>query len=380
MLRFDSPKQSLARAAARKAARRDLEPGRPLVRRTPFQRRLVAGHRAAKHARLERAAAEARPHKQELAEIKRHLKWRNKEITEANRKLPEVAKKLEALHPTQVLARLPLPIYVFLQGLFALVEYPLIHVAFIRLPVDDRTIKLVSILVGCVLVAGMHVLGRAAAHVVRAEGERLESRRDWLIHVWVLGAGLLFYLVVVIALAVVRASEISAIGALFDGFGERHPGWLGVGLGFLQAISLAGSFYLAYLHARSSEGRAIRVELRALDQRIEKAKRQLEELETRRDRILVTLAAIDEETRYHLERLLRHHEHVESEYLAILARELEEPPLPVADWDADVDSRDLAPTTPPSHGRKKVSTNGHRSTKGARKTVRAAISELDRKE
>src|SRR5438128_555741 len=132
------------RKAARKAARRDLESRQPPRGPTPFQWQLVAGYRASKARRLEEAAAEARAHPEELAEVERRL---------ANR-----AKTQDGLQPSQLAARISLPVYLFLQALFAAVEYPLIHIAFTRLPVDDGTIKAISLLVGCVLVAGMHVL------------------------------------------------------------------------------------------------------------------------------------------------------------------------------------------------------------------------------
>lgn len=364
------------RMSARKAARRDLQSGQPLVRRTPFQCQAVAAYRMAKETRLEEAAIETRTLKEKLAEIERRIRWRVKEVKEATRKLGELAKKLTVLHPTQLLAWFNIWTYLLLQGLFAVVEYPLIRIAFTRLPVSDGTIRLISILVGCVLVAGMHVFGGVAARAVPAEGECLEGRRDWLLHVAVLSAGLLFYVGVVIGLAVVRGSEISAVGEVFHGFGERHPGWLGVALAFLQAISLTGSFYVAYQHTRGAYWRAIKAEMAVLERRIEETERQIEELESHRDRLVIGLAATEEETAHHLERLLRFHEYLEAEYLAVLGRELTLPPLPVADWDADVDPGDSPASRRLS---RKTATNGHRDTKAARERARA-LRDSDRKE
>lgn len=378
------PLRVMRRAAslrvARKAARRDLESRQPLVRRTPFQRETVAAYRAAKAAGVEDDAVKTRSLKEQLAEIGRRIRWRIKQVKDASAKLPEVAKKLETLHPTQLLARINTWVYLLLQSLFALAEYPLVKIAFRRLPVDDGTIRLISILVGCVLVAGMHVLGGVAARTVQAEGERLEGRRNWHLHVAVLSAGVVFYVGVVVALGVVRASEISGVGELLNGAGQRHPGWLGVALAALHAISLAASFVLAYWHARGAEWRAIKAEMDALEQRIEEAERQLEDLEASRDRIHVTLAESEAETANYLERLLRFHEHLEAEYLAILARELEVPPLAVANWDADADATESVHDA----GRRAVSNaarnNGRGNTKAARRNVRAAVSDIDRKE
>src|SRR5439155_255661 len=80
-------------------------------------------------------------------------------------------------------------------------EYPLLRLSLVRLPVDDRTIKIIAILIGATLVAGVHVLGLAASRLVQAEGDRIESRRDWFVHRAVVTFGAGFYAVVIAALA-----------------------------------------------------------------------------------------------------------------------------------------------------------------------------------
>jgi len=169
---------------------------------------------------------------------------------------------------------------------------------------------------------------------VRAEGERTEGRRDWQIHRAVFAVGVLLVTGVVAWLGLLRASEIAAVSRQFSGRGISHPSWLGAALGLLHALVLLSAFYLAYQRARGDELRDVEAEIAELAVERATAEIALEKLERQRVRLLVRIDTLDERTELRLERILRLHQHEGADYLAILRRELPEPPHAIADWAA----------------------------------------------
>jgi hypothetical protein len=320
------------RGSGRKAARRDLEAGFPLGDQTAFQDGLVANHEESVANENERAATERQAPLIEHADVESELGWREAEVDDLNTRIGDAEGRRIRLPKVRQAQQVALSVYLMLLTLFAVAEYPLLRLSFTRLPVDDTTIRVISVLVGSMLVATVHVLGLVAARVVQAEGERVEGRRDWRLQMLALAIGGLLVVGAVVGLAVLRGSEIAAVGAAFHGLGVGHPFLLGAALGFLHGLVLLAAFYLAYHRARGAEWRAITKEIRVLEQARVSAEARLEELERQRERLLVEVALIEERHGERLERLLRHHQHEEAEYLAILRRERDQPPPPISSW------------------------------------------------
>jgi hypothetical protein len=329
--------------SGKKAARLDLESAHPLGDQTAYQDGLVAAHGEASSNELEHATTERGELEEELADVDCELVWRE-------------------------------------------AEYPLLRLSFTRLPVDDNTIRLISVLVGAMLIASVHVLGQVASRVVRAEGERTEGRRDWRLHRAVFALGAALVTGAVVWLAMLRASEIGAVGREFSGQGVSHPSWLGAALGLLHALVLLAAFYLAYQRARGAEPRSIENEIAEFEAERTTAEAALEALERRRERLLVRIATLDNRTELRLERIFRHHKHEEADYLAILRRELAEPPEAIGDWVA---SGAFGRTRHLCSGRPALS-NGRASRNGktpavepwttAARRIKPALRDSDRKE
>ena len=349
------------RGSGRKAARRDLEAGVGLGERSAFQDGLVANHEESVANESERASTERQAPSIELADVESELEWREAEIEDLNNQISEAEGRRSRLPKVRQALQFAFGVYVGLLVLFAVAEYPLLRLSFTRLPVDDTTIRAVSVLVGLMLVAAVHVLGSVAARVVQAEGERVEGRRDWRLHVAALICGAGLVVGAVIGLAVLRGSEIAAVGAAFHGQGVGHPFLLGAALGFLHGLVLLAAFYLAYHRARGVEWRALTEEIRVLATARAVAEDRLEELERQRERLLVRLESIEERHGERLERLLRHHKHEEAEYLAVLRRELDAPPVPVSNWTTRTTI--AKPVAPKTTGTKNKRTTAARRVK-----------------
>ena len=370
------------RGSGKRAARLDLESAHPLGDRTAFQDGLVAAYGEACSNEIERASGQRGELLEELADIDCELGWREADVDDANVRIDKAERKRDRIPASRLIQLMALRVYVALMALFSVAEYPLLKLSFTRLPVDDQTIRLVSVLVGVMFVATAHVLGLVAARVVQAEGERVESRRDWQLHraVFVLGAS--FVLGAVVWLAMVRAGEIAAVGQAFGGLGVGHPAWLGAALGFLHALVLLAAFYLAYQRARGAEARAIESEIAEIKDERAKAETALEALERRRERLLVHLDTLDEQGDQRLERLLRHHQHEEADYLAVLRRVLQSPPSEISDWDDDFPvgraHRRRTRTTASANGR--LAKNGSPSRTTAARRVKRALRDHDSKE
>jgi hypothetical protein len=328
-------RREVVRGSGKKTARLDLESKRALDNPSAYQDGLVAAHGEASSNELERAAAERGELEEELADVNCQIDWREAGAENAIAQIDEVSQKRESISESaRVIGEMALSAYVALMVLFSCAEYPLLKLSFTRLPVDDRTIRLISVLVGLMFVAGAHVLGRVASRVVCVEGERNEGRRDWQLHRAILVVGGLVALAAVVWLAMLRGSEIGAVSREFSGQGVSHPTWLGIALGLLHALVLLSAFYLAYQRARGAGLRAIEDEIAELEGKRADEERALETLERRRERLLVRLATLEELTELRLERILRRHKYEEANYLAILRRELADPPTAIEDWVA----------------------------------------------
>jgi hypothetical protein len=380
-------RREVVRGSGKKTARLDLESKRPLDSPSSYQDGLVAAHGEASSNELERAAADRGQLKEDLADVDRQIDWRLAGAENAIAEIDEVSKKRDSISESaRAIGEMALTAYVMLMVLFASAEYPLLKLSFTRLPVDDRTIRLISILVGLMFVAGVHVLGRVASRVVCVEGERSEGRRDWGLHLAILVAGGLVVVSAVIALAVIRGSEIGAVSREFSGQGVSHPAWLGVALGLLHALVLLSAFYLAYQRARGAGLRAIEDEIAELEGKLASEERELETLERRRDRLLVRLATLEEVTQLRLEQILRLHKYEESGYLAILRRELADPPAAIEDWLAGggVGRRRRSSSGEIASGNGRERRNGSSFTGKARPTaarrVKPALRNANRKE
>jgi hypothetical protein len=321
------------RDSGEKAARLDLESNLPLGERTAFQEGLEAAHGEAMSNRIEQAVAQIGAVDEELADVEREKEWRENDVERAEQALENAVEKRDKIPRPRLVGQIPRLIYAPIMALFAVAEYPLLKLSFTRLPVDDTTIRVIAILVGATLVAGVHVLGLAVSRLVRAEGDRIEGRRDWLAHRAVVALAAVLNVFVVVGLAIVRAGEIAGIGAAFGGHGVSQPVWLGVALGCLQGATLLAAFYLAYYRARGVEWRDAQNLVNDLEAKRENAERALEEVERREARLLVSREAIPDRADHDLDRLLRHHQLEEAKYLAILARHLEGPPKPIGTWD-----------------------------------------------
>jgi hypothetical protein len=375
------------RGSGKKAARLDLESAHPLGDQTAYQDGLVAAHGEASSNELEHATTERGELVEELADVDCELVWREAAVEEKNAKIAQAEQRRDQVaRAVRSISQIPLVAYLALMALFSVSEYPLLRLSFARLPVDDRTIRLIAVLVGALFVASVHVLGQVAARVVCAEGERTEGRRDWRLHraVFTLGAALVAGAVV--WLAMLRASEIGAVGREFYGQGVSHPSWLGAALGLLHALVLLAAFYLAYRRARGAELRSIENEIAELEAERRAAETTLEALERRRERLLVRIATLDHRTELRLERISRHHKHEEADYLAILRRELAEPPEAIGDWVTGGAigriRRSYTSRQTPSNGR--ASRNGKALAVEPRTTaarrVKPALRDSDRKE
>jgi hypothetical protein len=335
-----------------KAARRDLETDKPLGDRSQFQIGLHAAHGEAVHNRIETAVTDVAEVDEELADLEREEEWRSADIEKADNEIKEaIASREKIPKPRRFLASISTGAYFLIMGLFAGCEYPLLRLSFVRLPVDDQTIKVIAILTGATLVAGVHVLALAASRLVQAEGDRIESRRDWSAHRAVVAFGVGFYAFVITGLAWVRAGEINGIDKTFTGHGMSHPIWLGVALGALHAATLLAAFYVAYHRARGAEYRdaKILIEKRQADKKA--AEQALEDLDRREARLQVRREGIVDRADRDLEQLHRHHRLEESSYLAILSRSFDKPPKSIDDWDNSRTPR--GPRTPSTRSLKK---------------------------
>lgn len=339
-----------------KAARRDLESDQPLGARSHFQIGLHASHRAAVHNRIDHAVADIAVVDEELADLEREQEWRASDVKHAEKATEDAKAKLEKIPIPRRLAAISTFAYVTVMALFAGCEYPLLRLSFVRLPVDDQTVKVVAILTGATLVAGVHVLALAAARLVQAEGDRIEGRRDWLAHRAVLAFGVTFYSLVVAGLAWVRAGEITEIGRAFGGSGMSHPIWLGVALGFLHGATLLAAFHVSYLRARGAEWRDAQLTVEQRESEKKDADQALEETDRREARLYVRREEIAERSDRDLEQLHQHHKLEESKYLAILARAHERQPKPVDDWDYTRTPRERC--VPPTRSLEQPSPNG----------------------
>jgi predicted anti-sigma-YlaC factor YlaD len=349
-------RREAVRGSGEKAARLDLESGQPLGEHTHFQVGLQAAQSEAAHNRLEQAEGETTEVDEELAGIEREREWRTHDAGEVRKALKAAKKKLERIPPQQ-LGAISDVAYLAVMVLFSGAEYPLLRLSFVRLPVDDTTIKMIALLTGATLVAGTHVIALATSRLVLHEGDRIEGRRNWSTHRAVVALGAVFYALVVAGLAWVRVGEIDAIDRKFNGQGMSHPVWLGIALGFLHAATLLAAFYVAYARARAAEWRAAKQLVEQREGELKEAEQALEELDRREARLFVRREGIADRADRDLEQLHRHHKLEEAKYLAILARSQERPPKPIADWD---DSRTpRTQRTPPRRSLERpVATNG----------------------
>jgi protein-S-isoprenylcysteine O-methyltransferase Ste14 len=375
------------RGSGKKAARRDLESGYPLGDRSAYQDGLIADHGEAASNELEHATAERGEFEEELADVECEHVWREADVENGNAKIEKAERRRDQLvEAARPIGQMPLVAYVALMVLFSVAEYPLLKLSFTRLPADDRTIRLISVLVGMMLIGSVHALGLVASRVVREESDRRESRRDWQIHRAVLTLGVVFLTGAVVWLAMLRASEISAVSRQFAGQGVSHPSWLGAALGLLHALVLLSAFYLAYQRGRGDELRDIEAEIADFVTERATAEIALEKLERRRVRLLIRIDTLDERTELRLERLFRHHRHEEADYLAILRRRLPDPPHAIADWAAG----GAIGRIPRSFRVRPAFTNGRLSLNGksppvepwttAARRIKPALRDSDRKE
>ncbi len=356
-----------------KAARLDLESDQPLGERSHFQVGLRAAQSEAAHHRIEQAVAEIAGIDEELADVAREQEWRRRTVAKAAKAVAVAKKKLKRIPVPRRLATISTAAYVAIMALFSGAEYPLLRLSFVRLPVDDTTIKMIAILTGATLVAGTHVMALAASRLVLHEGDRIEGRRDWSMHRAVVAVGAISYTLVVAGLAWVRAGEINAIDRTFSGQGMSHPVWLGIALGFLHAATLLAAFYVAYARARAAEWRAAEQLVERREGELTAAEQLLEELDRREARLYVQREGIADRADRDLERLHRHHKLEEAKYLAILARSRKHrSPKPIEDWDESRTPRELR--TPPRRSLKKpASTNGKTDATTAEEQIRHAV-------
>lgn len=367
-------RQETLRGSGERAARRDLESEQPLGGRAAFQDGLQAAHGEALSNRIEQAIAEIGRIDEELADVEIEKEWREHDVDEAVKTRDEAVKERDKIPKPRRLGRISPLVYAATMALFAAAEYPLLKLSFTRLPVDDQTIRVISVLVGATLVAGVHVLALAVSRLVQPEGDRIEGRRDWFAHLAVVVAAALTYVFVVVGLAFVRAGEILGIGKAFAGHGVSQPIWLGVALGCLHGATLLAAFYVAYYRARGAEWRDAQNAVNERESELAIAEQALEEVERYEARLHVRREAIADRADHDLDRLLRHHQHEEAKYLAILVRQLDDPPKPIGDWDTTKTPR--ARHTPPTRStRAKTagSQNGKpsaASTQRVKRTVR----------
>lgn len=326
-------RREMVRGSGERAARRDLESERPLATRTAFQDGLQAAQGEAASNRIERAVAEIGAVDEELADVECEKEWRAADIEQAGDRLKEAGEKRDAVPKPRRFGRISILAYATIMALFSAAEYPLLKLSFTRLPVDDQTIRVISVLVGATLVAGTHVLALAVARLMLAEGDRIEGRRDWFAHVAVVVVGVGAYAFVVVGLAFVRAGEIVGIGETFAGHGVSHPVWFGVALGCLHAATLLAAFYVAYYRARGAEWRDAQLAVESREAEKTDATEALETVERREVRLHVRREVIADSADHDLDRLRRHHRLEESKYLGILARAFDDPPKPISDWD-----------------------------------------------
>jgi hypothetical protein len=320
------------RGSGAKAARHDLESAFPLGERTAFQDALVAGQGEAVAHRLGQAAAETAAVNEELADVERGNEWRRRDVKVAEEALANAVGRLGGIPKSRQLGQIPGVVYGLILALFAAGDYPLVKLSFTSLPLDDASIRLVSVLVGAMLVAGAHVLGLAVSRLVLAEGDLIEGRRDWLVQRAVVGAGAALYVFVVVGLAVVRTSEITAIGRVYAGLGPSQPLWLGIALGCLHAATLLCTFYLAYHRARGIELRDAQAQVSDLEAERNAAEKALEGADRREARLLVKRESIADQEDHDLDQLTHHYQFEDASYRAVLACELESPPKPITDW------------------------------------------------
>ena len=152
------------RGSGKKAARLDLESAHPLGDQTAYQDGLVAAHGEASSNELEHAATERGELEEELADVECELGWREAGVEDGNAKIAKAERRRDSIaEAARLIGQMSLVAYVALMVLFSVAEYPLLKLSFTRLPVDDRTIRLISVLVGMMLVASVHVLGQVAS-------------------------------------------------------------------------------------------------------------------------------------------------------------------------------------------------------------------------
>ncbi len=358
-----------------KAARLDLESDQPLGKHSQFQIGLCAAQSEAAHHRMEQAVAEMAEVDEELADVAREHEWRSLTVERATKALAVATKALEKIPVPRRLATIATVAYVAVMAVFSAAEYPLLRLSFVRLPVDDTTIRVIAILTGATLVAGTHVMALAASRLVLHEGDRIENRRDWSVHRAVVTVGAVFYALVVTGLAWVRAGEINAIDRTFSGRGVSHPFWLGIALGFLHAATLLAAFYVAYSRARAAEWRAAKQLVEQREGELAAAEQPLEELDRREARLYVHREGIADRADRDLDQLHRHHKFEEAKYLAILARSSRYPtPQAIDDWDTSRTPRGLR--TPPRRSLDELAfTNGKSNATTAEDEVRRAMVE-----
>lgn len=373
-------RRETVRGSGEKAARRDLESEKAIGTRTSFQDGLHAAQGEAASNRIETAIAEIGAVDEELADVECEKEWRTNDVERADDALDNAVANRDKIPKPRRIGQISPLVYAGIMALFAAAEYPLLKLSFTRLPVDDQTIRVISVLVGATLVAGVHVLALAVSRLVQAEGDRIEGRRDWLAHRVVVVLAAVSYVFVVVGLAFVRAGEIIGIGNAFAGHGVSQPAWLGVALGCLHAATLLAAFYVAYYRARGAEWRDAQIEVNERETERTNTERALEGVERHEARLHVRREAIADSADHDLDQLLRHHQHEQAKYLAILVRQLDNPPKPIDDWDTAKTPR--ARHLPPAHSTRtkaKASENGKPPAASAGR-IKRAVHDHDQKE
>jgi hypothetical protein len=242
-----------------------------------------------------------------------------------------------AIPSPNVLGRMGMMPYVLLLGVIAAADYLLFRLLFAWLPLADREIKLLCAALGIVLMGSVHV---AAAHTVgllKHEHGQTQERRERTVGLIAVATVVGAICLMIGALAIVRGDALNQISTLFDGRSGRpltlHYGpSLWVALGLLQLLATAAAWTLALAHALGAEWRELQNELADLTAKLDANTKARTAAEAEQVELQTDLEAAPHQAQQEIEDALADHRHIEAEYLSVLSREIDEPPVAIGDW------------------------------------------------
>jgi hypothetical protein len=299
---------------------------------TPYQNVLLASFDRTRHdllRGLQRALASDRT---ELDQLSASIRKLRASIGRLSGRIRHTEDAIRATPVPSVVGRMGAAPYAAALAVGAGAEYLLFRLLFAWLPVSDSEVKLIALALGVVVMGAVHVVAAHTVTIVRDRDRTVQERRERSVGIVAVGFALLAICGLIGTLAVVRGNALSALVHTNGGADVHYGPALWIGLGLLQLVATAAAWALALMHAQGIEWRDLRAELREEREALQAAERERDVAEARRAELQADSQSRHVLTEQDVDDALAHYRLVESEYLAILARELADPPEPITEW------------------------------------------------